>query len=679
MTADPSRSGEPPAPVAANNTSGFHTAVPRDRERVETNPTGKRLAFLSLAALGVVFGDIGTSPLYAMKECFRAEYGIHPTQQNVYGVLSLVVWALILVVCVKYLVFIMRADNRGEGGILALLALLMQDGRALSGSMRRYVLVVLGIFGAALLYGDGMITPAISVLGAMEGLQIAAPNLHEATVVISTVIILFALFGLQKHGTSRVGGLFGPIMAVWFISIAALGAAEIVRAPAILQAINPGWGIAFFFQHGTAAFFLLGAVVLVVTGSEALYADMGHFGKRPIRLAWFSFVFPALLLNYFGQGAILLRDPSAVANPFYLLAPRVLLYPLLVIATLAAIVASQALISGAFSLMQQSVQLGYSPRVTIVHTSSREAGQIFIPEVNDVLRIGTIVIVLAFKTTSNLSAAYGIAVTGTMVITSLLFYSVARSRFNWSVLKAGLITGGFLVVDVSLMAANLVKIEYGGWVPIAIAVSIFALMSTWKRGRTMLNRILHSGALPLDLFLEDVARSKPTRVPGTAVFMSSSPKGVPVVLLHHLKHNKVLHDQVVLMSILTLEVPEVEEKERISLEKFEEGFWRLTARYGFMETPDVPEVLNRARTMGLRAKALDTTFYLGRERIIVLGKGEQRTGRGATPNVEEGPVLEMARWRKKLFVVMTRNARSATEFFNIPSNRVVELGAQVEF
>ncbi|MDE3152235.1 MAG: potassium transporter Kup [Gemmatimonadota bacterium] len=679
MSAEPSRSEVPAADPSASGSSGFHSAVPREREHVEASPTGKRLAFLSLAALGVVFGDIGTSPLYSIKECFRPEYGIEPVRQNVYGVLSLIVWALILVVCVKYLVFIMRADNRGEGGILALLALLMQDGKAASGSKRRYVLVVLGIFGAALLYGDGMITPAISVLGAMEGLQIAAPNLHEATVVISTVIILFALFALQKHGTSRVGGLFGPIMMVWFVSIGALGIAEIVRAPAILQAINPWWGIAFFVQHGTAAFLLLGAVVLVVTGSEALYADMGHFGKRPIRLAWFGFVFPALLLNYFGQGAILLRDPSAVANPFYLLAPRVLLYPLLIIATLAAIVASQALISGAFSLMQQSVQLGYSPRVTIVHTSSREAGQIFIPEVNDVLRIGTIVIVLAFKTTSNLSAAYGIAVTGTMVITSLLFYSVARSRFQWSMLKAALVTGGFLIVDVGLMAANLVKIEYGGWVPIAIAVSIFALMSTWKRGRIMLNRVLHSGALPLDVFLDDVARRKPTRVPGTAVFMSSSPKGVPVVLLHHVKHNKVLHDQVVLMSILTLEVPEVDPADRVTLEKFEEGFWRLTARYGFMQTPDVPDVLNRARTMGLRAKALDTTFYLGRERIIVLGKGEKRVGRGPAPDADEGPVLQMARWRKKLFVVMSRNARSATEFFNIPPNRVVELGAQVEF
>ncbi len=679
MPAEPTRSGEPVAEEAANGTSGFHSAIPRERERAESNPTGKRLAFLSLTALGVVYGDIGTSPLYSMKECFRSLYGIAPTQSNVYGVLSLIVWVLILVVCVKYLVFIMRADNRGEGGILALLALATRNDTSPGRSSRKYWLVVLGIFGAALLWGDGMITPAISVLGAMEGLQIAAPNLHGATVVISTVIILFALFALQRHGTSRVGGMFGPIMMIWFLSIGALGVAEIVRSPAILMALNPWWGIRFFVQHALQAFLLLGAVVLVVTGSEALYADMGHFGKRPIRLAWFGFVFPALLLNYFGQGALLLRDPSAVRNPFFLLAPHVLLYPLLVIATLAAIVASQALISGAFSLMQQSVQLGYSPRVTIIHTSSREAGQIFIPEVNDVLRVGTIVLVLSFQSVANLSAAYGIAVTGTMVATSLLFYAVARSRWEWSILKAGSLTVGFLIVDVALMAANLVKIESGGWVPIAIAVVIFAMMATWKRGRIMLNRILHSGALPLDAFLDDVARRKPTRVPGTAVFMTSSPRGVPVVLLHHLKHNKMLHDQVVLMSILTLDVPEVDSAERVSLEKFEEGFWRITARYGFMQTPDVPDVLNRARALGLRAKPLDTTFYLGRERIIVLAKGEQRTGRAPVPDAEEGPVLDMARWRKKLFVVMSRNARSATEFFNIPPNRVVELGAQVEF
>lgn len=679
MPAEPPRSGDSAAGAPANSASGFHSVVPRERQHVESHPTGKRLAFLSLAALGVVYGDIGTSPLYALKECFRSEYGINPTQQNVYGVLSLLVWTLILVVCVKYLVFIMRADNRGEGGILALLALLLRDGAAPEHASRRRWLIVLGIFGAALLYGDGMITPAISVLGAMEGLQIAAPHLGEFTVVVSTVVILFALFSLQKHGTTRVGGLFGPVMAVWFLAIAALGFAEILRAPAILLALNPWWGVRFFVEHGEGGFFILGAVVLVVTGAEALYADMGHFGKRPIRLAWFAFVFPALLLNYFGQGAILLRQPAAVANPFFLLAPHVLLYPLVVIATLAAIVASQALISGAFSLMQQSVQLGYSPRVTIIHTSSREAGQIYVPEVNDVLRIGTIVLVLSFRSVANLSAAYGIAVTGTMVITSLLFFSVARTRWKWSLLQAGSLTLGFLIVDVALMAANLVKIEYGGWVPIAIAVAIFALMSSWKRGRIMLNRVLHSGALPLDLFLDDVARRKPTRVPGTAVFMTSSPKGVPVVLLHHLKHNKVLHDQVVLMSIMTLEVPEVDDAERITLDKFEEGFWRLTARYGFMETPDVPDVLNRARALGLNAKPLDTTFYLGRERIIVLGKGEKRTGRGAVPDAEEGPVLQMARWRKKLFVVMSRNARSATEFFNIPPNRVVELGAQVEF
>ena len=671
------------APAAATETSGFHSAVPAARSHVELRPAGRRLAFLSLAALGVVYGDIGTSPLYALRECFRSEYGIAVTRPNVLGVLSLIVWALILIVSIKYIVFIMRADNRGEGGILALLALLLHDGRDTSPRRRRYALVVLGLFGAALLYGDGMITPAISVLSAVEGIQVAAPHLSTFVVVASTVLILLLLFSFQSRGTSRVGGFFGPIMAVWFAMIAVLGGVEILREPRTLEALDPQWAVRFFVAHGGAGFLVLGAVVLVVTGAEALYADMGHFGPRPIRLAWFAVVFPALLLNYFGQGALLLRDPSAVTNPFYLLAPHVLLYPVVVVATLATIVASQALISGAFSLMQQSVQLGYSPRVTIVHTSEREAGQIYIPEVNQLLRIGTIVLVLMFQSSAALSAAYGIAVTGTMVITSLLFFVVAREKWGWPLWRVAALTGVFLVIDLSLLGANLVKIEYGGWVPIAIGTAIFTLMSTWKRGRMMLNHVLHAGALPLDLFLGDVARRKPTRVPGTAVFMTSSPHGVPVVLLHHLKHNKVLHDQVILMSILTLEVPSVPAGERITIEKFEEGFWRVTARYGFMETPDVPDVLNRARALGLRAKPLDTTFYLGRERVMVLGKHDApRAARAAavpTPGAGDGAPPDMARWRKKLFVLMSRNARSATEFFNIPPNRVVELGAQVEF
>jgi KUP system potassium uptake protein len=692
MPSEKSRAAQRTAEQAVLETSGFHGATTAPavapRRVVEPRPVGARLGLLSLAALGVVYGDIGTSPLYALRECFRTEYGIAPVRSNVYGVLSLIVWALTLIVSIKYIVFIMRADNRGEGGILALLALLLQqESKSLGKGSRRYWLVVLGLFGAALLYGDGMITPAISVLSAIEGVQVAAPHLATAVVVGSTVAVLLVLFGVQRQGTGRVGTMLGPIMAVWFVTIALLGASQLVHDPSILRAFNPWWAARFFVVNRVAGFLVLGAVVLAVTGAEALYADMGHFVKRPIRVAWFALVFPSLLINYFGQGALLLRDPTAIANPFYLLAPRVLLYPLVVIATLAAIIASQALISGAFSLMQQSVQLGYSPRVGIVHTSSHEAGQIFVPGVNNALRIGCILLVLMFQTSAALSAAYGIAVTGTMVITSLLFYVVARYRWGWSAWHVGLLTAAFLIIDCSLLGANLVKIASGGWVPIVLGIAIFTLMSTWKRGRLMLHRVMHAGSLPLELFLEDVARRKPVRVSGTAVFMTSLPQGVPVVLLHHLKHNKVLHEQVVLMSILVEEVPEVPADERLTLERFEHGMWRLTARYGFMETPNVPDVLNLARAMGLRAKSSETTFYLGRERVIVLPKGERRGARraaGQTPETAEEAIAQqapitMARWRKKLFVVMSRNARSATEFFNIPPNRVVELGAQVEF
>jgi KUP system potassium uptake protein len=655
--------------------TGFHSTA-RERRHVEAHPTGKRLAFLSLTALGIVYGDIGTSPLYALQQCFTSkEHVIAPTMENVYGVLSLIVWLLILVVAVKYLVFIMRADNRGEGGILALLALVLQQERRSSDSKRRIVLISAGLFGAALLYGDGMITPAISVLSAVEGLHVATPAFDQMIIWVS-LLILFILFSVQRFGTGRVGTAFGPIMALWFIVIAVLGVLEIAREPRILLALNPWHGIQFFQANGRIGFLTLGAVVLAVTGAEALYADMGHFGKRPIRLAWFGLVLPALLLNYFGQGALLLREPSAVANPFYLLAPRALLLPLVVLATMAAIIASQALISGAFSLTQQAVQLGYSPRVTIMHTSRSEAGQIFIPEVNKALAAGCLLLVLSFGSSQNLGAAYGIAVTGTMAITSLLFGVVARSRWNWPLAHVVPLTAAFLAIDVSLFLANVIKIAFGGWVPIAIALSVFTLMSTWKKGRGLLNQALHAGALPLDLFLTDVARRKPPRVPGTAVFMTSSNSGVPVVLLHHLKHNKVLHEQVILMSLVTHEVPEVSDAERLSVEKFDHGFYRITAGYGFMEQPNVPGILQRARESGIKARPNDTTFYLGRERIII-ADGERKPGTRRAP--DDAVLPKMARWRKKLFVIMSRNARSATEFFGIPPNRVVELGAQVEF
>jgi KUP system potassium uptake protein len=655
--------------------TGFHSTA-RDRHHVEAHPTGKRLAILSLTALGIVYGDIGTSPLYALRECFSKPYGMIPTRDSVYGILSLLVWSLILVVSVKYLVFILRADNRGEGGIMALLALILQQERRAEDRRRRKWLVILGLFGAALLYGDGIITPAISVLGAMEGLEVAAPHIPSLVIVVGTVVILLGLFGVQRFGTSRVGGMFGPVMLVWFVTIGALGLIEIVHEPGILAAVNPWWGLRFFVDHGMVGYLVLGAVVLAVTGTEALYADMGHFGKRPIRVAWFCLAFPSLLLNYFGQGAIVLRNPATTENPFYHLAPELFRYPLLVIATLAAIIASQALISGAFSLMHQSVQLGYSPRVTIVHTSKQEAGQIFIPEMNKLLRIGCVLVVLAFQSSGNLGAAYGIAVTGTMAITTILFAVVARQRWHWSLGHVAALTTLFITIDLAFLGSNMVKIEHGGFVPIILALGVFTLMSTWKRGRLMLNAVLHGGALPLSLFLDDVKRKKPYRVQGTAVFMTSSAEGVPVVLLHHLKHNKVLHEQVVLMSIMVEEVPEVAAEERLEVENLGFGFYRVTARYGFMESPDVPEILAHARDHGVRARPGDTSFYLGRERII-LADGQAKPGTRRAPEGTEIP--RMARWRKKLFVIMARNARSATEFFGIPPNRVVELGAQVEF
>jgi KUP system potassium uptake protein len=624
-------------------------------------PTGRRLRILTLTALGVVYGDIGTSPLYALRECFKPEYGIRPMPESILGVLSLILWSLILVVSIKYIVFILRADNRGEGGILALLALLLQQRRRADDQPRRLALVMLGLFGAALLYGDGIITPAISVLGAVEGLEVATPALGHVVVPI-TLVILFALFMVQRYGTARVGTAFGPTMLVWFFTISVLGVRAIIRNPEVLQAANPWHGVEFFLQHGMAGFLTLGAVVLVVTGGEALYADMGHFGKRPIRIAWFAVVLPALILNYFGQGALLLRDPSAASNPFYLLAPSAFQWPLLIIATAAAIVASQALISGAFSLTQQSIQLGYSPRMQIVHTSKLEAGQIYIPEVNKALMVGCLILVLYFQNSSNLSAAYGIAVTGTMAITSLLFAVVARMRWGWSKLNVWTLTGAFMLIDLSFLTANVVKIEHGGWVPLIMAMAVYTLMSTWKRGRLQLNEIQTGNALPLDVFLTSLERSPPVRVRGTAVFMTSTPEGVPVVLLHHLKHNKVLHETIVLLSVQTRGIPEVAQEHQLTVEPMGQGFFRLVGNYGFMQSPNIPELLVHASARGgIAIPPMETSYYLGRERLVLTGHAK------------------MSRWRKSLFALMSRNARSATEFFQIPPNRVIELGAQIEF
>lgn len=624
-----------------------------------------------------MYGDIGTSPLYAFREGFAGQHAYAATQANVYGLLSLITWALILVVSVKYLVLVVRADNRGEGGMMSLLALVLQTAVA-ADKRKRAVLVLLALFGTALLLGDGMITPAISVLGAIEGLKIATPAFEPRFVIVITLALLFALFSVQRYGTARVGGLFGPVTLVWFVTIAVLGLMEIVREPHVLWALSPHLAVAFFVHNGASGFFVLGAVVLAVTGAEALYADMGHFGKRPIRVAWFAVALPCLLLNYYGQGALVLRDPSTAVNPFYLLAPREFLYPLVGIATAATIVASQAMISGAFSLAQQCMQLGYTPRLTIIHTSYKQAGQIYVPEINKVVAIGCILLVLFFQSADNLTAAYGIAVTGAFAITSILYAVVAKRRWQWSVVAIAAFLTVFLMMDLAFFSANAIKLASGGWVTIMIALILFVIMTTWKTGRTMLNQILQAGSLPMDLFLGDVARRKPPRVPGTAVFMTSSADGVPVVLLHHLKHNKVLHEQVVLMSIKTEDVPEILSEERLTLETLELGFHRVSARYGFMETPDVPEILYRLRQAGLRVKQNETTFYLGNERILVLDRK-----RGPKPGTRRAPgdadFPDMSRWRKKLFVFLQRNARSATEFFGIPPNRVVELGAQVEF
>ena len=637
---------------------------PPERHHVEEHPTGKRLAILTLTALGVVYGDIGTSPLYALRECFKPEYGLAPTPENIYGILSLILWSLILVVSVKYIVFIMRADNRGEGGILAMLAMLLQQ--MTEKSWRRSALIALGLFGAALLYGDGMITPAMSVLSATEGLIVVSDNFAPLVVPLS-VVILVVLFLAQRVGTAGVGVIFGPVTFLWFTTIAVLGIVEVVKEPAIIAAVNPAFAVRFIFTHGHAGFIVMGAVVLAVTGAEALYADMGHFGKRPIRLAWFGLVLPALVLNYFGQGALVLRDPSAAENPFFLLAPRFMLYPLIALATMAAIIASQAMISGAFSLTQQCIQLGYSPRMTIKHTSAKEFGQIYIPEVNNALMVGCLLIVFGFRNSTSLGAAYGIAVTGTFVITTTIFTVITVMRWKWPLWRAIPFFLVFLLIDGTFLGASLLKVLHGGWVPLLVAIALFTMMTSWKRGREILRERLLDIALPLETFLEDISRKSPVRVPGTAVFMTSESAGVPVVLLHHLKHNKVLHETVILLSIATDEVPEVPRVDRVKIEALGQGFFRVVAHYGFMESADVKEVLQRCRDFGIAARPLETSYYLGREQLIAKSGPWKKDG------------LSMSYFRKKLFAVMSRNARSATEYFQLPPNRVVELGTQMEF
>ncbi|HWP03659.1 MAG TPA: potassium transporter Kup [Gemmatimonadaceae bacterium] len=663
MSADPAPSGLGTSRTTQSAAQQHTTEVVVSplRHAVEDRPRGKRLLVLSFTALGVVYGDIGTSPLYAIRECFKEDYGLVVTPLTVYGILSLIIWALTLIVTVKYVGFILRADNRGEGGVLALLALVLERRRQRPSSRLFTALVMLGLFGGALLYGDGIITPAISVLGAVEGLAVASPGMPPAAIIAIAFVIIALLFYFQSRGTARVGGTFGWIMLAWFISISALGVRGILMHPEILASFNPVHALVFAAEYPVRAFVVLGAVVLVVTGGEALYADLGHFGPRPIRVVWLCFVFPALLLNYLGQGALLLSDPSAIKNPFYLLAPSWYVLPMLIIATCAAVVASQALISGAFSLTHQAVQLGYAPRVTVVHTSRQETGQIYIPEVNQLLAIGTLLLVVGFGSSTALGSAYGVAVTGTMAITTILFCTIARDRWSWSALQAGAFLVVFLSIELLLFAANLLKAGTGGWVPLLIAATAFTLMTTWKRGRDYLRSILAARSLPVEDLLKSLDRGSAVRVPGTAIFMTSESSGTPVVLLHHLKHNKVLHERVILLSVIVKEVPEVPPEERLTIEDLTHGIYRVKAYYGFMQTPNVEEIRARLVEAGIRAPRMETTYYLGREQLIPVGSSG------------------MARWRKWLFAVMARNARSATQYFGIPPNRVVELGAQIEF
>ena len=633
----------PTAPTPADN----------DGQQVAEKP----FLLLSLSALGVVYGDIGTSPIYALRECFHGSHPFAPTPGNVLGVMSLIFWSLMIIISLKYLAFVMRADNHGEGGILALLALLAPWHQK---SLQGRVLLFVGLFGAALLYGDGAITPAISVLSAVEGLELAAPGLTPYVLPI-TIGVLVLLFRFQKRGTSRIGSVFGPVMLLWFATLALLGGAWIARAPQVLGAVNPAHGVNFFLHNGWRGFAVLGAVFLVVTGGEALYADMGHFGRFPIRLTWFTLVLPALLINYFGQAALMLLHPEKAQQPFFALAPEWALFPLVLLATVSTVIASQAVISGAFSLTRQAVQFDQCPHVHIVQTSPEEIGQIYIPSVNWLLMIVTIALVLGFGTSSRLAGAYGVAVTTTMVITGVLAFFVAIRTWHWHPLTAGLVLVAFLTVDLAFFGANLMKIASGGWFPLAAGAVVFILMSTWRRGREILAAHFKKGREPLEGFLQRIAADPPPRVPGTAVFVVEPVTGTPPQLLHHLAHNQALHRQVVLLSVHTKGVPRVTADKRLEVTPLDQGFTQVTVNYGFMQSPNIPVALRECGVFGLAVDPDTTTYYLARETLI--------------PSLKRhGMVL----WREKLFAFMTRNALPATDFYRIPPERAVELGIRIE-
>ncbi len=608
-----------------------------------------------LVALGIVFGDIGTSPLYAVRECFSGEFGIPITNHNILGVLSLIFWSLTIIVSVKYLTFILRANNDGEGGIMALTALLRSG---MQNSKSKYVLITFGLFATCLLYGDGIITPAISVLSAVEGLQIIAPNFHSFVIPIS-LFILTCLFLLQKRGTDRIGSLFGPIILVWFSTLALLGLFQIIRNPEVLMALMPWYGISFLMHSGVTGFMVLGAVFLVVTGAEVLYADLGHFGTKPIRLTWFFIVLPALVLNYFGQGALLMRMPEAATHPFYAMVPGWAMIPMVFLATLATIIASQAVISGVFSLTSQAVSLGYLPRLRIVHTSAKLFGQIYAPQVNWLLMLATLLLVLSFGTSGRLAAAYGIAVVSQMVITSVLFYFVARTKWHWNRLAAGLPVIIFLIVDLAFFSANFSKIFHGAWFPLVIAVLIFSIMTTWHRGRKILASQLRSMAITMQDFVNNAITEDTQRIKGKAIFLSGQTDTVPVALLHNLKHNKVIHSEVGILHFVRQDVPRVSNLHKLKTTKLHKGFYIIEMSYGYMENPNVPMALSLANDQGVNFPIGETSFFLGREKIV--------TGK---------PHL-MSSWRSHLFGFLTRIAYDSSSYYGIPERQVMEVGTQL--
>jgi KUP system potassium uptake protein len=636
--------------------NGRQVASTDQNDASQREASGGRLAKLSLAALGVVFGDIGTSPLYAIRECFHGEYGISVTHENVLGVLSLMFWALVMIVTFKYLTFMLRADNNGEGGVLALTALLKRANIRKSGGIG---LVAVGLFGACLLYGDGMITPAISVLSAVEGIRFITP-VFKPYIIPLTIVVLAGLFFLQSRGTARVGSLFGPVILIWFFVLGVLGAVQIVRDPEILFAVFPWHGITFLVQNRLHGFVVLGAVFLVVTGAEALYADMGHFGKRPIRLTWNVLVFPALVLNYFGQGSLLMLEPEQSYHPFYALVPTWALVPMVLLTTVATIIASQAVITGSFSLTRQAIQLGYLPRLRVSHTSAAHIGQIYVAPVNWLLMICTIGLVIGFQSSSKLAAAYGVAVTSTMLITTTLFFVVARRRWGWGRLAAGALTGLFFLVDIPFFSANISKIFHGAWFPLVIGAAFFTLMLTWEKGRHILREQLLKFSPSVEDFRKDLEENPPQRVRGQAIFLTGNPDRIPQAVVQNLKHNKILHSDIAILNFKTEDIPRVPNFEKIHAEKLLSGFYRIIAHHGFMETPKIDAILDLAREKGVEIKLENASFFLGREKLII------------------GEKPKMSRWRSNLFLFLSKNSMDASSFFGIPSNQVMEVGVQFE-